>query len=59
MATSIKIDGSRLVHKNFVLVGTKPNVLQLDTIHNASGASIANPWKTTFLPYSRYIDYDF
>ncbi len=50
MATSIKIDGSRLIHKNFVLVGTKPNALQPATIRNASGASIANPWKTTFLP---------
>jgi hypothetical protein len=50
MATSIKIDGSRLIHKNFVLVGTKPNPLQPDIIHDASGTSIANPWKTTFLP---------
>jgi hypothetical protein len=49
MATQIKIDGSRLIHKNFVLIGTRVNPLQPATV-TRNGTVFANPWQNNFLP---------
>ena len=47
---NIIIDGSGLVHKHFVLVGTKINTLQPATVRDTQGNIIANPWLYDFLP---------
>ncbi len=49
MATNIKIDGSRLIHKNLVLIGTKINSLQPPTVI-IGGVTQPNPWSNDFLP---------
>jgi hypothetical protein len=42
MSNQIKIDGSRLCHKNLLLMGTKDNLLQPLSVHPT--------WKKSFLP---------
>jgi hypothetical protein len=49
MANQIKIDGSRLIHKNLVLIGTMANLLQPATV-TRDGRTFANPWMNDFLP---------
>ena len=48
---NIKIDGSRLIHKNLVLLGKTANPLQPATV-TKDGITFANPWMNDFLPIS-------